>query len=209
MLGWHFLPADMRLTNGDGRLAEVGKTLTAYGGSPCACISGMHASAAPSSAARFKRGPVITRVRVWGALDVEPDKFAGQHRRVLWARRVTRADLSELIRSMGFPRTLARDSIVDSLYQLSCWDAPLFDWAVARWARMNGATSVRSTRRPFAEDDLLAVIPDRTVIPEREAARRLGVPLERLQHIAFTSGRISRVYARNDTYVLIRLDRRR
>lgn len=56
-LGWHFLPADMKLKYGDGRKAEVGKALSIPKDTkPWVCNEGMHASEKIHNAAQFKVG---------------------------------------------------------------------------------------------------------------------------------------------------------
>lgn len=130
-LGWHFLPADMRLTYHDRRHAKVGETLSIPDSqTPYPCNVGMHASCRPSSAARFSRGPVLTRVEVWGDLHTQYDKFCGRHRRVIWAKEVTDADLKPLEKDLGI--THPSGSITDRLYAAACCDGDAFDsWAMA------------------------------------------------------------------------------
>ncbi|MBV9125673.1 MAG: hypothetical protein JO112_20175 [Planctomycetes bacterium] len=98
-LGYHFLPANMKLGYSDGRKAEVGKTLSmqSTSASPRLCSDGMHASPSPAEAARHGKGPTLTQVEVWGDLTGDDgNKFAGRHRKVLWAKTLSLADLQKI-----------------------------------------------------------------------------------------------------------------
>lgn len=96
-LGWHFLHADMTLGFGDNRKATVGGVLSIPSHlSTSICNMGMHASETPAQASVFKKGPVITRVEVFDDVIVEFDKFCGRSRRVIWAHRLSHADVKKM-----------------------------------------------------------------------------------------------------------------
>jgi hypothetical protein len=102
-LGWHFLPSDMCLKYGDGRKAKVGETLsTDLSEQIAVCHGGMHASAKVAHSASFKAGPVLTRVKVWGEISDDGNKFAGRHRHVLWAKALTIADIKKCLTEAGY-----------------------------------------------------------------------------------------------------------
>ena len=54
ILAWHFLPADGKLSNGDGRSVTVGETLSVTGRIEC-CDRGLHASVSAFVASRQRR----------------------------------------------------------------------------------------------------------------------------------------------------------
>lgn len=83
--GWHFLPADRRLANGDGRKVVVGQRLE-VSGPVVLCSRGLHASERPIDALAnyMTDGGWICRVEVDGQISRGIDKFAGQRRRCLW-----------------------------------------------------------------------------------------------------------------------------
>jgi hypothetical protein len=100
-LGWHFLPADMKLEYGDGRKAEVGKTLSIDKNAVVRCCStGMHASERPSQAAVHGKGPVLCRVEVSGDIEDRVDKFAGRSRKVIAFRKLTIKDIKAVIKGI-------------------------------------------------------------------------------------------------------------
>lgn len=101
-LGWHFLPADMRLEYGDNRLAKVGESLSVPSHiTPRPCHEGMHASEKPVDAASFKKGPVLCRVEVSGEIKKENDKFCGRSRKILSAKTLTANDIRKLAKDCG------------------------------------------------------------------------------------------------------------
>ena len=63
MKAWHFLPADKRLSNGDGRLVQVGKWYKVKGEVEV-CHNAMHAGRTVMSALEYAPGPVICRVEM-------------------------------------------------------------------------------------------------------------------------------------------------
>lgn len=166
-LGWHFLPADMRLTYSDRRQAKVGETLSIPDSqTPYPCSVGMHASDKPNQAARYGRGPVLTRVEVWGDLHTQYDKFCGRHRRVIWAKEVTDADLKPLEKDLGI--THPSRSITDRLYSAACSDPDAFD----NWA-MHFMAGVKSGKPRLSKEILLGLFTPGVVRTHRELVAAL------------------------------------
>ena len=141
VLGWHFLPKDMKLAYDDNRTAKVGETLSVQGSdSPGVCSYGMHASHRAGHAAKFKKGPMLCRVQVWGEVDDDGDKFAGKHRHVLWAKELTAKDLTKLLKDCGYSASsTSQDDLLATLGNVggSYRDA-VSDW-LEKWAAKHGA----------------------------------------------------------------------
>ena len=80
VLAWHF-------TNGmklrDGTPLEVGKTYR-HKGDVVMCKSGYHASERILDALVYATGNQISRVELWGDVQVDDDKIVARNRRVLW-----------------------------------------------------------------------------------------------------------------------------
>jgi len=189
-LGWHFLPADLTLTNGDGRAVTVGTTLSIPPHQvPKTCSYGMHASVRPSDAAKYNRGPVLCRVEVWGDIANDDDKFCGRHRRVLWMKELTEADVREIARavpnasgaltSRGRPFNVTYGlSAVAGLSTVAGVNEAAFDRAIVAWAAKHGA-KVRSraaaaAKPPLTEKALLGVLMPRVIRTKAEIMRDLG-----------------------------------
>lgn len=81
-LYWHFLPADCRLTHGDGRLVQVGETLTVPK-RPLVGIYGLHAASKAMDALEYAPGPVVCRVTLGGNLHHNNSLSAGSERTVV------------------------------------------------------------------------------------------------------------------------------
>lgn len=90
MLAWHFLPADMRLANGDRRLVVDGETLTVEG-EVVLCKRGLHASESPLDALVWAQGPVLCRVELSGTIVRDIDKAAASSRTCVWHVDATKA----------------------------------------------------------------------------------------------------------------------
>jgi hypothetical protein len=88
-LGWHFLPEDRRLANGDGREVVVGETYTVEG-EPVLCEHGLHASKRAIDALHYAPGPVVCRVRLSGTIVEGDDKACATERTVLGMADATR-----------------------------------------------------------------------------------------------------------------------
>lgn len=88
-LGWHFLPGDCRLANGDGREVKVGETYT-VDGEPALCCHGLHASRRALDALGYAPGPVACRVRLGGQIVEGDDKACATERTVLGMADATR-----------------------------------------------------------------------------------------------------------------------
>lgn len=80
LYGWHFLPADRRLANNDGRLVEQGQTLTGplLDGKPgplrvCSC--GFHGCELMLNALVRAAGPFVEYVRYGGQMEQHPDSY--------------------------------------------------------------------------------------------------------------------------------------
>src|SRR3972149_3669907 len=110
LMAWHFLPADLRLGNGDGREVRVGETLR-HDGPLVLCESGLHASERILDALGYATGPVISRVRCGGGVLRDAAKLVCRERTVEWML----TDTDDL--SRGYSRWCARSV-------LHLWDAP-------------------------------------------------------------------------------------
>ena len=88
--GWHFLPADRRLANGDGRLVVAGETLR-VDGPPVLCERGFHASASPLDALQYAPSPIVQRVCLGGEILYGEDKAVATERACLWLADATPA----------------------------------------------------------------------------------------------------------------------
>ena len=80
VLAWHF-------TNGmhlrDGTPLEVGKTYR-HKGDVVMCKSGYHASEQILDALGYASGEQVSRVELWGDVEIGDDKIVARNRRVLW-----------------------------------------------------------------------------------------------------------------------------
>lgn len=179
-LGWHFLPKDRTLTNGDGRKVKLGVAVRMKGGSmPSCCHTGMHASEAIHDAARYERGPVLCRVEVWGDIDLNPDKFSGRWRRVLWMREVTQSDLRQVAIAMGTPFLGVTCEVTEWLKILGGRHGTAFDREMTMWAKGHGAGDKTSgpekPERPvLTEKDLIRLLAPRVVRTKEEILRDIG-----------------------------------
>ncbi len=133
ILGWHFLPEDGKLANGDGRLVTVGKTYS-HDGPIEICSSGLHASRRIIDALRYAPGPILCRVEVWGDVQSHADKVCAWHRRV-----IAMADATETLRA--FARLCALDVA-------HLWDMP----DIVRRYLETGDESIRAAARAAARD---------------------------------------------------------
>ena len=82
MKAWHFVGADRRMSFGDKRLVEVGKTYSVEG-EPVLCEHGLHGSERIIDALYYAPGPVVCRVRLSGILVHGKDKSVATQRTVL------------------------------------------------------------------------------------------------------------------------------
>jgi len=90
-LGWHFLAANRRLRFGDGRLVEVGKTLT-VDCEAILCEQGLHAGHTVYDALQYAQGPILCRVRLGGII------VRGEYKNVATERTVLKmADVSSVL----------------------------------------------------------------------------------------------------------------
>ena len=178
-LGWHFLPSNMTLGYGDGRVAKVGETLSIKPHqSPVTCGTGMHASETPSQAANHTKGPVITRVEVSGDIDFDSDKFCGRHRKVLWAYELSKEDVKRLAKASGYTLTmgsLTRDSVADLLNEVARYRSTAFD----SWIEKLAAGQIKGSPAPapkprFTPKVLLANLMPRVVRTKKEILRDVG-----------------------------------
>ena len=92
--GWHFLPADKILPNGDGRKVRVGVKMECRPkGEPIKlCLVGMHGCKRIIDALNYAPGPVISWCEFGGEIEEGGDKFCSRWRKVLWM-----ADISTLL----------------------------------------------------------------------------------------------------------------
>ena len=92
---YHFLPADRRLTNGDGRLVVPGQILK-VDCKPVLCKSGLHASFRVIDALNNAPGPVLCEVNLRGEVIHGPGKSVGTERTVL-----RMADITTILHEMA------------------------------------------------------------------------------------------------------------
>lgn len=176
-LGWHFLPADMRLTNGDGRQAKVGHSLSIpKDETPRCCGIGMHASVNPSQAARFEAGPVLTRVEVTGQIHDQYDKFAGRTRKVLWAKKLTYKDVAALAKAVGhslpyyFTAKSTDSEITSQLKNIAySYSGGFNTWCDNLMKSDSGGTVIVAAPKPlFTAKILLSLLSNRLVRTKKE-----------------------------------------
>ena len=80
---WHFLREDKRLGYGDGRLVEVGQTLTCDPNSIKLCHMGFHGSGKLMDALKYAPGPIVCRVELSGKIIKGDDKYVASERTVI------------------------------------------------------------------------------------------------------------------------------
>jgi hypothetical protein len=116
-LGWHFLPDDGKLANGDGRQAVAGETYTVEPPLKL-CNHGLHASKRAIDALKYAPGALVCRVHLSGEiLEDEPDKACATQRTVLWMADATRT-LHE------FACRVAEDALrAANVTDERCWNA--------------------------------------------------------------------------------------
>jgi len=99
ILGWHWLNAAGTLAKYGGDeptvKVEAGKTY-AVDGVISACNRGLHGSVRAIDALVHAPGPIICRVKSWGAVSRERNKYATSHREVLWM-----ADATKVLREFA------------------------------------------------------------------------------------------------------------
>jgi len=155
--GWHFLPADRCLKNGDGRLVKDGETVEMHGNdfrTPTVCGPGLHASSRPSQAADYHCGPVLTYVEVWGDIDGDPkkdDKFCGRYRKILWSRSLSAAELKALIKKSG-GQSYGDDTVADLVDYLTSGDHKKLDAAIIELAIQHGCPVVMPPPQPVLKE---------------------------------------------------------
>lgn len=83
---WHFIRSDRRLGyDSSGLIVEPGFVYSIERDrTPKICIYGMHGSRHPFDALKYAAGPVVCRVRIWGAVEHGGNKLVGRNREVLW-----------------------------------------------------------------------------------------------------------------------------
>lgn len=109
MTYYHFIPANKRLSYGDGRVVKVGKTYK-VDCKPVLCESGLHACKRLIDALGYAPGPILCKVELGGTIIHDLDKSVATERTV-----VAMADVSDVLRD--FARRCALDVI-------HLWDAP-------------------------------------------------------------------------------------
>lgn len=187
-LGWHFLSANKKLGYGDNRVAEVGKTLSCTGtAKPRCCYYGMHASPQIAQAASFNKGPVLTRVEVWGDVHTDGDKFAGRHRKVLWMRTLAAADIRACLKAAGVPKNVNAMRINSLINELgyaagnSNYRDKIEEWFKG-WTRKNGYVDGIDTAKgklmhakpEIDVKTLRSLLNDRFVKSESDLKREVG-----------------------------------
>ena len=110
---WHFAPLNDKgqgyLQYDDGRVIEAGKTYSCKS-EPSLCRNGMHGSRSIMDALDYAPGPFVSRVEIWGDVEVDTDKIVGRNRKILWCY-----DASDVLRR--FARLCALDVV-------HLWNAP-------------------------------------------------------------------------------------
>ncbi len=186
-LGWHFLPADRKLSEGDGRTVSLGQTLTMKYNStetPACCSYGMHASERISQAAKFEKGPVLCRVEVWGNIDTNHDKFCGRHRRVIWWKELTKAEMAQLAggSAKGYSASNSEDNLLRGMrYGMD------FDKNAEALAKKHGWDDAKNAVNPvgdtprfvqikekLSDDTVVSLLDKRFVRTRAEIEKQLG-----------------------------------
>jgi hypothetical protein len=90
MKAWHFLAEDKKLSHGDGRVVEVGKTLTCDPEKVKICVFGFHGALRAIDALYYAPGPVVCWVELGGRTISENDKTVASERTVLWMADATK-----------------------------------------------------------------------------------------------------------------------
>ena len=115
LLGWHFVREDRRLGYGDGRVVEVGETLTVEGPLEM-CQHGLHASVRALDALRYAPGPIACRVRlsgeVLGPTAEHSDKACATERTV-----IAMVDSTDLLRDFIRDTLVFRQPHMVSLFE--------------------------------------------------------------------------------------------
>ena len=115
LLGWHFVREDRRLGYGDGRVVEVGETLTVEGPLEM-CQHGLHASVRALDALRYAPGPIACRVRlsgeVLGPTAEHSDKACATERTV-----IAMVDATDLLREFIRDTLIFRQPHMVSLFE--------------------------------------------------------------------------------------------
>ncbi len=128
--GWHFLPEDRRLR--DGEPAPADGVALRYEGPLELCTSGLHASRRILDALRYAPGPIVCRVRLGEEIIEGGDKLVATERTILW-----RYDATEVLQAF------ARACASDVLY---LWDAP----SIIRYYLSTGDESLREAAKAEA-----------------------------------------------------------
>lgn len=145
---WKFLHDDRRLGYGDGRLVEVGVTLT-VDGPPLLCERGIHASRRAIDALQYAETAIVARVACEGEIVEGVDKLA-----------CTRLTPLAIFDASDTLRAFARACALDVIH---LWDAP----DIVRRYLDTGDESLRAA----AQDVLRASIWDHPRDAARAAAR--------------------------------------
>jgi len=122
-LGWHFLPYDGRLANGDGRDVRIGETLRVEGPLEL-CKHGLHASRRALDALKYAPGALACRVKLSGKIVEDDDKACATERTVLGMVDATRL-LHEFACDVA-EQALRRANVTDE----RSWNAI---WTKRRW----------------------------------------------------------------------------
>lgn len=224
-LGWHFLPADMKLGYSDNRKVEVGKTLSVLKASKIEpCYNGMHAAERISQAASYGKGPVLCRVEISGDITVKGNKFAGRHRKVLWARKLTCKEMRTLLDHIGWGANLLddEDSLVQSMDSAAGSYADEMDKWLEKWAKDHGCVPGKYVvaaptyiQPSVTEKHVLALISRRMVRTAKEIKADLAVfdcgTFDSIMDTLCSDGKVLQVndYTKNglDGYVLAHTNR--
>ncbi len=182
VLGWHFLAPDRRLGEGDGRLVQLGQTLTMkYNNTqtPGVCSYGMHASPKISAAAKYTKGPVLCRVEVWGDVDDarSTDKFCGRHRRVIWWKELTKAEMAAATGKLVGNKTV--DDLVSDMYYTN---ANTLDTNLEALAKKHGWDDAQNAKNPTGDVTTAKFIPVKPELDEKTVLSLLDKRFVRTRH---------------------------
>jgi hypothetical protein len=161
VLAWHFLAADRRLSNGDGRLVVPGETLS-VNGHVGPWYWGLHGCESPVSALDCVWGPICERTEHSGEIKRKKDVLCSTERRCLWL--VDARQAAMLFLASRAASALQRAGVTDP----RCWMAVHVCREVAAGRIAAGSPDVMAVASAAAQAGRTA---DPDDVTECEAAR--------------------------------------